>query len=172
MLPFEDIPFETRPDDRRGYEVFKDVIWYNRELCSNCFCHVRNIGPEIERWMGASYQVINAYYERTEQGSQEYTQWDDNTRYGTCFCTECGADCTGDHRNTSYEDLIPLVRNIFVYTQRCTDHSLDKSRLAQDVSDLMSIRNSTGYETEVMAIAFARALEPDRPQADQRVTAD
>ena len=162
MQPFAEIPFETRPTDKRGYEIFKDTVWYNREVCSNCFAHVRNIGPEIEKWLGASYQTINEYYERTEQGSQEFTPFDYNTRYGTCFCTECGSDCTGDHRNTAYQDIIPLVKNIYVYVERNTDHSLDHSTLASEVKDLMALRDSTGYETEVMAIAFARALETDQ----------
>ena len=172
MLPFEDIPFPTQPQDRRGYEIFKSEIWYSKETCNQCFTHIRNIGPEIERWMGASYQTLNAFYERTEQGTQEFTTWDHNVRYGTCFCENCGSDCTGDHRNTAYSDLIPLVKNIFVYTKRCTDYDLDKSRLAREVSDLMSVENSTGYETEVMAIAFARALVENHARADQRATAN
>ena len=162
MQPFAEIPFPTEPTDKRGYEIFRTEIWHSRQVCNQCFSHIRNIGPEIEKWLGASYQTINAYYERTENGSQEFTPFDHNVRYGTCFCTECGSDCTGDHRNTAYQDIIPLVRNIYIYTQRHTDHSLDRSRLASEVSDLMSIENSTGRETEVMAIAFSRALETDQ----------
>lgn len=161
MHPFNELPFATRPTDKRGYEVFRNEIWWNREVCNSCFSQVRNIGPVMERWMGASYMTLNEFYERTDNGSQEYTPFDVNRRYGTCFCTQCGSDCTGDHRNTSLEDLIPLVKNIFQYTKRELEHDLDAATFGKEVRELKSIRDATGYETEIMAIGFARALDDD-----------
>lgn len=175
MLQFEDIPFETHPSDRRGYELFVSEVWHSQQVCNGCFAWVRTIGPTLERWMGASYMTLNEWYERTESGSQEHTPFDHNTRFGTCFCMECGSDCTGDHAHTSLEGLIPYTENIFRYTKLELDVEIDGPALGREVRNLKTLPSgrSTGYETEVMGIAFARALEtPTRQDNLTQATAD
>lgn len=166
MLPFNTIPFETHRSDEHGYELFREAIWHNSEVCSNCFTQIRTIGPVTEMWLGTSTMRINAWYDRTESGSQEHTQWDYNKRFGTCYCLDCGADCSGSHHNTPLEGLIELVENIFRYTKTQTQYDIDGKEFGKEVRELKSIRDATGYETEIMAIAFSRALKRDRPSAD------
>ncbi|RQG93766.1 hypothetical protein EA472_22730 [Natrarchaeobius oligotrophus] len=105
------------------------------------------------------YLEINEWYDRTENGSQEHTPWDHNRRFGTCYCLHCGTDCNGNHRNKSLEELKPLVKNIFRYVSYETDHELDGKRFGATVRELKQRRAAQGHETEVMAIAFARALK-------------
>jgi hypothetical protein len=105
--------------------------------------------------------TINEWYERTEMGSQEHTTWDSNKRFGTCFCLNCGTDCNGNHRNKSLEELKPLAKNIFTYTKKHTPHDIDAKRFGREVKELKQERSAQGYETEVLALAFARALERD-----------
>lgn len=166
MNPFNDLPFETDHSDERGYELFRDIIWRESELCANCFSQVRTIGPEQSIWVGASTMTINAWYDRTDLGSQEHTQWDHNTRFGTCYCLSCGADCNGGHADTPLEDMIPLVENIFRYTKTQTQHDLDGARFGREVRELKADPAAQSLETEIMAIAFSRALKHDRVSAD------
>ncbi|MDL5361366.1 hypothetical protein [Halalkalicoccus sp. NIPERK01] len=106
--------------------------------------------------------TINEWYDRTEQGSQEHTTWDHNKRFGTCYCLTCGTDCNGGHRNKSLEELTPLVENIFRYIKRETAYDLDGKTFGRQVRELKQDPSAQGLETEVMALAFGRALVRDR----------
>lgn len=183
MKPLHKIPLETSPDDELGYQLFREVFWNSGEICNSCFSRVRSIGPEIKRQLETSDDgfrrlkhgmpltiTINEYYERTDDGSQEHTTWDNNKRFGTCFCLNCGTDCNGHHRNKSLEELKPLAKNIFFYTKRHTPHDIDHKRFGREIKELKSKRSAQGHETEVIALAFGRALEPDIPSGD--ATAD
>lgn len=177
MRKFKEIPFDTRESDRRGYQIFKDEVWHSGEVCNSCFSQVRTIGPEKSRMLEAPDEKLlehggpppvmklNEWYERTENGSQEHTTWDHNRRFGTCYCRECGTDCNGNHRQKSLDQLKPLVKNIFRYISYETDHEIDGKQFGAEVRRLKKLRDAQGYETEVMAIAFARALERPRPSA-------
>lgn len=183
MLPFHEIPFETHPSDENGYELFRELVWHNSEVCNSCMTMVRTVGPVIERQLETGgprllehglplTMKINEWYKRTENGSQEHTTWDFNQRFGTCFCLNCGTDCNGNHRNKSLAELTPLVENIFRYTKRETPHEIDGKTFGREVKELKKDPDAQGSETEVMAIAFSRALKRDRPTANQRATAD
>lgn len=172
MLPYRDIPFETQSSDKRGYELFREAIWRSRQVCNSCFSQVRDVGPEHTRMLDVSgprrlehgiplEMTINEWYQRTDNGSQEHSPGDYNLRFGTCYCLNCGTDCNGEHRNTSLEDMIPLVDSIFRYTKTETPHEINGSKFGREVRELKSIPDATGYETEIMAIAFGRAVEPD-----------
>lgn len=174
MKRIENLPFETRRSDSRGYDLFEELVWHNSELCNSCFTQVRSIGPEHtktleeppEKCLEDSPPVemtIYEWYKRTEDGTQEHTTWDHNRRFGTCYCRKCGSDCNGNHRNKSVEELKPLAKNIFVYVSNQTDHELDGKRFGREIRELKTLRSAQGHETEVVAIAFARALKRDRP---------
>lgn len=177
MKSFSNIPFETHPSDERGYDLFSELLWYSREICNSCFTQVRSIGPEKQKMLETPDEKcledgepvvmkINEWYERTEDGSQEHTTWDHNRRFGTCYCTNCGTDCNGNHRNKSLEELKPLAKNIFLYVKRETDHEIDGQRFGSEICQLKQLRSAQGNETEILAVAFARALERDRPTAE------
>ena len=172
MKPLRQLPVQTVPADEHGYELFRELVWYNGELCNSCFTMVRTIGPEMAKQLNTSKHrplehgmpltiTINEWYQRTEEGSQEHTTWDNNKRFGTCFCEQCGTDCNGNHRNKSLSDLKPLVANIFRYVKKHTEHDLDGKAFGREVKDLKKEPGMQGHETEIMALAFSRALKRD-----------
>ena len=177
MRPLSDLPFETTTEDELGYQLFREKFWHSSEICNSCFKRVRSVGPPVTKQLGKSDQhailrhgptlkmEINQWYERTDFGSQEHHTWDVNTRFGTCFCLECGSDCTANHRQKSIDELKPLAANIFRYTKKYTPHDLDHKRFGREIRDLKKTPEAQGYETEILALAFARALKPDLPNA-------
>ena len=184
MQSFTDLPFETRPSDERGYDLFEELLWHSSEICNSCFTQVRSVGPEHRKQLEEPGQkafeddppealtlTINEWYERTEDGAQEHTTWDHNKRFGTCYCLNCGTDCNGNHRNKSLQELKPLAKNIFYYVTRQTDHDLDGKRFGAEIRELKQRRSAQGNETEIIAVAFARALERDRRATDTDRTA-
>lgn len=144
--------------EKARLELFWDYIWTNSELCCNCFTKVRDIGPEISRPADSQTYYLNLWYERTEQGSQEYAPGDENKRYGQCYCRSCGWDLTANHRNKSLEDLIELAHGICVYTNSDTPISVDRRTFARVVGRLKQHRNKQGCETEILAVGFARSI--------------
>lgn len=171
QLRVPDSPFELSDDDRHGVETFEDYFWHSSEVCNNCFQQVRSVGEKITRPLNESKDSrhlkdgppleleINTYYERTDRGSQEHTTWDDNKRFGTCFCLDCGADCTANHGGKSLMELKPLAANIARYTRRHTPLSLDAEAFAGELIDLKRTPKYQDYETEMLALAFARGVE-------------
>jgi len=177
MKDFSDISFETRPSDERNYELFEDLIWHSSEVCNSCLAQVRSIGPAKQKMLETPDEkrlehgepvsiTLHEWFERTENGLQEHTTWDTNRRFGTCYCLDCGTDCNGNHRNKSLEELKPLAKNIFLYVKRHTDHDIDGKAFGAEIRRLKGRRDAQGNETEVIAIAFARALDRDLPTAD------
>lgn len=171
MERFQDLPFDTSPADENGYTLFRELIWHGSETCNSCFSQVRTIGPEHKRMLEAPKEkkladgdlppriTVHEWFERTENGSQEYTTWDSNRRFGTCFCLRCGTDCNGSHRNKSLEELKPLAARILYYVRHQTPHELDDRQFGREIRELKSQPAAQGYETEILAIAFGRALE-------------
>ena len=173
MKPLRQLPAKTVPADEHGYELFRELVWHNGEVCNSCFTQVRTIGPEMAKQLNTSKHrplehgmpltmYINEWYDRTENGSQEHTTWDHNKRFGTCYCLNCGTDCNGSHRNKSLSDLKPLVANIFRYVKKHTEYDLDGKAFGREVKNLKKEPGMQGHETEAMALAFARALETDQ----------
>lgn len=162
--------FDLSPTERRGVDTFKDRIWYNSEVCNSCFSQVRSVGPTVTKRLREPSEKLlengepldlemSEWYERTENGSQEYTTWDDNKRFGTCFCLDCGTDCTGNHRHKTVDELKPIAANIYEYITTQTPLDLDHKRFGREIRELKSVPEYQGFETEILAIAFARALE-------------
>lgn len=149
---------------------FEEYIWYNSELCNNCFTVVRDVGPEVARSAESQTYYINAWYERTDQGSQEHCRGDYNRRHGTCYCLDCGSDLSADHRNCPLEELMSLAIRINAYTRDHTPLSVDHRRFAREVSRMKSHRDKTGYETEILAVAFARSITQRAPAAGDSST--
>lgn len=185
MKNLNEIPIETQQADERGYEMFNELLWGSSEVCNSCFSQVRTVGDEITRPLETHDErpleygppislTINAWYDRTEDGSQEHTTWDHNKRFGTCYCLKCGTDCNGNHRNKSIQELKPLMQNILRYVNTQTPHELDARRFAEEVVRLKRERSAQGHETEVLGLAFARAFtrSTDAEAASAQVAAD
>jgi hypothetical protein len=148
--------------DKAGIEAFKKHIWYNSEVCSHCFSRVRAVGETVTVHKSVHRHEVNKFYERTEQGSQEYTPWDENARYGTCFCTNCGADLQPEHHHLSWETVKSFAVNLYNYTTNHTSLQLNGERFAAELRELRTERLDTaGKESQVFAVAFARALQTD-----------
>lgn len=177
MRQLHELPFDTTVEDELGYQLFREAFWQNSEICNACFTRVRDVGPKVEKRLGDSDQhallrhgptmklEINQWFERTDYGSQEHHTWDKNKRFGTCFCLECGSDCTANHRNKSIDELKPLAANIFKFAKKHTPHDMDHKRFGREIRKLKKKPEAQGYETEILALSFARALNPDLPNA-------
>lgn len=140
-------------------DYFKDYLWYNSEVCNNCLTRVRDIGPEIARSAEGQTFYINEWYERTEWGSQEFAPGDDNRRHGQCYCLDCGRDLSADHRNTDLESLLEIAVNCYGYIYHHTPLDVNKTRFTNEIVRLKKDPDKTGYETEILAVAFARSVE-------------
>lgn len=162
--------FDLDQQDRDGIEAFEEYVWYNSELCSHCFTRVRDIGPEyskILRQTGKSEldvpdisMTVNEWYQRTNHGSQEYCPWDTTRRFGTCFCERCGSDTQPNHLNLDWEKMKSFAVNLHAYIRDHTPLSLSKRRFCTELSKLkLGRRDTQGKESQIFAVAFARALE-------------
>lgn len=160
--------FNLSPADHRGIALFEREIWQNSEVCNHCFTRVRSIerNPEAERLASTSTRNLPAeFHERTEKGTQEHTPFDTNVRFGTCFCTECGGDLRARHRDLDVEMMLEFANNLCRYVRDHTSLTLDANRFAREIGSLKSRRDTQGRETQVFAVAFARALRPQVPFA-------
>ena len=152
--------FDLTPSDKRGIEDFKEYLFYNSEVCSNCFTRVREIDDrKILRGKNRHIEDVFEFHERTEQAESEFTPWDSNPLYGTTFCLECGSDCSADHEKLTLEQLKPLAKNIFVYTTQHTPLGLDGKRFGREIKDMKAEPRFQGKESQILAVAFARSLE-------------
>lgn len=162
--------FELTPTERNGVDTFKDYIWHSSEVCNSCFMQVRSVGPKVTKRLQEPDEKLlengtpvgmelNQWYERTDNASQEHTTWDNNKRFGTCFCLDCGTDCTGNHRHKTIDELKPLAANIYEYVILKTPLELNHTEFGKSIRELKEVPEYQGYETEILAIAFARALE-------------
>jgi len=163
-------PFQEFDYDEAGVQAFKEYFWYSSEVCNNCFSRIRSVGPTKKVQLGESgprnlregpplTMEISEWYERTELGSQEHTPFDTNKRFGTCFCMDCGHDCTGNHRDKTLLELKPLAMNIVAYARDHTPLSVDAERFAREIAQLKKETAYQSWETEILAVAFSRALE-------------
>lgn len=151
--------FDLDRADKNGVAAFKRYIWTNSEVCSHCFSRVRAIGDITEIHTDLHTHEVAAYYERTDAGSQEHTPFDTNKRYGTCFCTECGADTQPHHQDLPWERMREYAITLYEYTQTHTPLSLDREAFARELARLrLDVRETSGRESQVFAVAFARAL--------------
>jgi len=158
--------FDLSQSDKRGIGAFTEYLWHNGEICNECFARVRAIGDEQIVHGDVHRHQINAYYERTEDGSQEHTPFESPAdRYGTCFCEDCGAASeTGlSDSDSSLDELGEYITRIGRYFIAETPHSVDGTELARVMRRLKQVPENGGYDTEILAVATAHALEPARP---------
>lgn len=148
-------------------DYFKDYIWYNSEVCNHCMEKVRDIGPEIARSAESQTYYINAWYERTEAGSQEYAPGDENKRYGQCYCLGCGRDTSANHRNIDLRSLGSIATNLYKYITFHTPIDIDHERFSKEIVRLKKDPIHTGNETEILAVAFARSVVSAPEAQDQ-----
>lgn len=162
--------FDLTRQEQSGVAAFKKHIWRNSEVCSHCFSRVRAIGETVTVHMDKHRHEYHKFYERTEDASQEHTPFDECKRYGTCFCESCGADLRPDHHHLPWEKMKTFAVNLVEYVDGHTPLSLSKRRFARELARLRFDRRDTaGKESQVFAVAFARALETDVSTSGQPV---
>jgi len=170
----------TYPDSvaappRRLVQAFRRHCLDNAELCDRCFAQIRAIGEVQEKRTDLFTHELNAYYERTEHGSQEFTSFDPPTdRYGTCFCENCGAasdsNCrTDDH---SLDTLQTHAKRCLRYIRRTTRFEIDAERAGRTLAALKTIPDNGGLDTEILAVTVACGLTDPRTPGPTRTRGD
>lgn len=155
--------FDLDRADKSGVQAFLKHVWYSSEVCSNCFTQVRSVGDVVRKSMDDHTHELPAYYERTEDASQEYTPFGEpSDRYGTCFCDNCGADTQPQHRDLPWERMREYALHLYEFADSETPLTLSRERFARHLAHLrLDRRDTAGRESQVFAVAFARALETD-----------
>ncbi len=172
-MQLRESPFDLGGAEERGVRVFETAIWQNSELCNECFTRVRDIGPEyssvLRRTGDARLEVpdleltTNEWFERTPDGRQEHAPGDANRRFGTCWCLNCGGDLSADHRDKPLDALLSLVEPLVAYVDEHTDHDLDRQEFEDELTELKRTPEFQSWETEMLAVAFARAVRVEVP---------
>lgn len=152
--------FDLTKSDKAGIQAFLKHIWYNSEVCSNCFTRVRAIGDVVTVETDVHSHELAEFYERTERASQEHTPFEEpSARYGTCFCDHCGADLRPHHHNLPWETMREHAKRLLIYTNRHTSLSIDREAFARSLAHLrLNRRDTGGKESQIFAVAFSRAL--------------
>jgi len=157
--------FDCDAADEAGIDTFTDWVRHNSEVCSHCFSRVRDIGDETTIHKSVHTHRVNTHYQRADAGSQEYTPFDTNTRYGTCFCTNCGRDTRPDHQDLSWALMKSYAVNLATFIDEHTPLTLDRDRFARELAHQRLDRSETcGRESQIFAVAVARAIG-DGPHA-------
>jgi len=169
--------FDLTKADKAGIQAFLKHIWYNSEVCSNCFSRVRAIGDIVTVEKDVHSHELAAFYERTENATQEHTPFDvPSARYGTCFCDHCGADLRPDHRDLRWPAMREHAKRLREYTRQHTSLQLSTERFARELTYLHQERDDTaGKESQIFAVSFARALTTEvtgRGTIREQVAAD
>lgn len=154
--------FDLTSTEKARIGTFKNEIWYNSEVCSHCFSRVREVeaNPRAARLSKTSLKNHPAsFHERTDLGTQEHHEWDYNTRFGTCFCLECGGDLSASHYQLSRGKMKAFAKNLARYIDAHTSLSLDHRRFFAELLRLKDSANTQGRESQIFAVAFARALQ-------------
>jgi len=167
--------FDLSQTDRARLDDFEDYIWFNSELCNNCFSQVREIGDEMIRHSDCHRHYINAYYERTETGTREYHPWLQPTRrYGETFCDECGGDLEATGDDLSFEELQERAVRVYKYTKEHTPLALDHAGFGRRLGTLKRRPDLQNCDWQILAVAWVRSItDAPRPDdADAAVPAD
>lgn len=162
-------PFDVDKIDESGIDDFEEYIWYNSEVCNGCYSRVRSVGPKVrktleeptEKMLEDTGELVgmehNEWYERTELGSQEYSSFDENKRFGTCYCKNCGSDCSSFDDVPTKQALKDMAERVAEYANEHTPLEVDADRLVDEAAQLKSIPRTDGWDTEIVAVAFSRA---------------
>jgi len=166
----------SKPEDSQ-VEVFKTWIWWNNEICNNCFTKIRSVGAEVTIKLGRDKSVIwkyegedeitlttNAYYERTTDGIQAHTAFElPSDRFGQTFCKECGADTKSLGYDKDKTRLTQDAVNIVEYIngeRNDVPYTVDGRKMGEVLKDFKSVTDNQGYDTEILAVAFCYAVSP------------
>lgn len=147
-------------------EVFYTWVWYNSELCNECFTQVRSIGSEVEVGGPIQTQTVNAHYERTEDGLQAHTAFEKPTdRFGTTFCSRCGSDLKAYREKWSKDQLIDRTKNIIEYFNGGDEppYTIDGKVMGRAIDEFKSVMDNQGYDTEIIAVATIYGIFNDNP---------
>ena len=169
--------------DNGDLEVFRKQIWENTEVCNGCFQRIRSVGPKVERQLGESGDrrlrdgppltlEVNEWHERTEQATQEWTPWDHNSRYGTCFCVDCGSDGAARDDTLSVNELTRCGRRIVRYLCQHTAYHADSETFGRVLGKLCRIDENAGYDTEKLAVATVYATSRQSPTVSVSAVGD
>lgn len=159
--------FDITDVEAARLDYFREYLHHAGETCSHCYTRVRDIGPEIARSAESQTYHIKAWYERTDYGSQEYAPGDTNKRYGQCYCLECGSDTSAHHANLSLDELGDIAVNLYEYVSKHTPIEVDHERFSRELVNLKRDPHKQGYETEMLAVAFARSIVSAPAAQDQ-----
>ena len=163
-------PFDVDKIDDTAIDAFEEYFWYSSEICNGCYSRVRSVGPKVTKTLEEPTEKMlrhngplvkmeqNEWYERTETGSQEYSSFDTNKRFGTCYCTDCGSDCSSFDEVLGKDVLTDMAERIAEYTNKHTPLEIDKARMVALTAELKSVPQTDGWDTEILAVAFSRAL--------------
>lgn len=154
--------FNLTPTEKARIKTFEREIWYNSELCNHCFSRVREIEVNYVARRLSKTTLKNhpaAFHERTPLGTQEHHVWDYNQRFGTCFCLECGGDLSASHRDLPREKMKEYGKSLARYAENHTALQFDTHRFFRELLRLKDRRDTQGKETQIFAVAFARAIQ-------------
>jgi len=161
------LPENVAQPTETAVETFEKWIWYNSELCNNCFSRVRAIGDviHIQSANGTFTYDINDFYERTDNASQEHDPYSNPTdRYGQCYCLECGSDTSATDRTLSLEDTKERCKRLCAYIAEFTPLDIDPKRVGHTIVRLRDIRDNHGYDSEIIAVSIATGIHNDPGQ--------
>jgi hypothetical protein len=174
----DDGPLDIDRQVRRRAEDFRDHIWYNREVCNHCFSRVRRVEViDWERYEGAGYSVPthapDAHQDRMPDVDAEHTPWQlPSERYGKTFCSECGGDTRARDGKKSLAVIKQHAVTLYRYTRDHTEFAIDHRRFAREAVRLKQRRDLQGYDSEIMAVAWARAVRAATATATAPDTAE
>jgi hypothetical protein len=158
--------FDLSQSTERRLEDFRELVWFNSEVCNECFTRIRSIGPErpVTPESSQTTHQINEWYERTEDATQEHTGFEaPSERYGATFCRECGAEAGTRWSDTRpveqlREQLVRLLR----YTHEHTPLTVSPKRADAELRKLKTgpeSRDRQGRDLQCIAVAWCRAAE-------------
>lgn len=146
-------------------EDFRELVWYNSELCNECFTRVRSIGPErpITPESSRTTHNVNEWYERTEHSTQEHTGFEPpSERYGATFCKSCGAEAGTRWSDTRPLDVLrPQLVRLLRYTHDHTPLTVAPKQADAELQALKTgseARDRQGRDLQCIAVAWARAI--------------
>lgn len=171
-MQLRESPFDTDKIDEAGIAAFEQYLWYSSEICNGCYSRVRSVGPKKKQMLEEPDEKmlhhydesppqtmeINEWYKRTDLGTQEYSSFDDNKRFGTCYCKNCGSDCSSFDEVPTKQALKDMAERIAEYCNEHTPLAVDVERMIRETDDLKSIPQTDGWDTEILAVSFSRAL--------------
>lgn len=169
-------PFTPTETEKARIGLFEEYFWYSSEICTNCYQRVREVGERHTIQLEEPKEKVLAegggfpqsleiadHFERTEYGSQEHTPWHlPSDRFGSCFCLDCATDCRPTEDDLSLAGLLERMDKVASHTTEHTPLEIDTEEFEYQIRELKGEEDNQGWDTEILALSFARAVErPD-----------